>query len=230
MIAVPVLQGFNRKHYTLPLGDPPSKQADHAWLDSAAPTNTTPTRAWMDRAAPTNTTPMRAWMALMPVSCAKEEPSIPAPTALPIPNLGATLHKQKKDEKQNVCNTLNHNFLPFEQAVMFAQSLGLKSKRGWEMWRKNARGERPSNIPANPLQTYKNEGWQGWGHWLGTGTESYHLRQYLPFDDAVKYVRGLKLKGQRAWEKWCRQGSRPVKFTVIKTSLHRFKRALKSGF
>ena len=26
---------------------------------------------------------------------------------------------------------------------------------------------RPPNMPSNPERTYKDVGWQGWGHWLG---------------------------------------------------------------
>ena len=59
-------------------------------------------------------------------------------------------------------------FLPFDQAVGVAQSLGLASSTEWHAWGKE--GMRPCNVPSNPQRTYKESGWQGWRHWLGTGT------------------------------------------------------------
>ena len=58
-------------------------------------------------------------------------------------------------------------FLPFDEALVVAQSLGLANRFGWEQWCKE--GMRPPNVPACPNQVYKNHGWQGWGHWLGAG-------------------------------------------------------------
>ena len=58
-------------------------------------------------------------------------------------------------------------FLPFTEALFMARSLGLASKKEWWAWCKQ--GTRPPNVPGNPRATYKNSGWQGWGHWLGTG-------------------------------------------------------------
>ena len=58
-------------------------------------------------------------------------------------------------------------FLPFDQAHAYALSLELKGVSGWNAWRKS--GGRPANVPSTPEQVYKTDGWQGWGHWLGTG-------------------------------------------------------------
>ena len=57
-------------------------------------------------------------------------------------------------------------FLPFKHALTVARSLGLKSQHGWVMWCKS--GDRPAAIPEYPSRTYKDSGWQTWGHWLGT--------------------------------------------------------------
>jgi len=29
---------------------------------------------------------------------------------------------------------------------------------------------RPAGVPSAPDRVYKDGGWQGWGHWIGTGT------------------------------------------------------------
>ena len=58
-------------------------------------------------------------------------------------------------------------FLPFPEALLCARSLRLKNMREWRVWRKTS--ARPTNIPSHPDAIYKHEGWQGYGHWLGTG-------------------------------------------------------------
>ena len=60
-------------------------------------------------------------------------------------------------------------FLPFDEALAVAQSLGLASQKEWKAWCKE--GMRPPNVPSHPDRTYKDGGWQGWGHWLGTGNQ-----------------------------------------------------------
>ena len=54
----------------------------------------------------------------------------------------------------------------FEEARTFAQSLNLKSGAEWRTQSEDL----PADIPANPNQIYKNNGWAGMGDWLGTGT------------------------------------------------------------
>ena len=56
--------------------------------------------------------------------------------------------------------------------------------------------EKPDDIPANPDRTYEDE-WLGWGDWLGTGTIATHLRPYISFEAAKKFVRPLGLKSER---------------------------------
>ena len=46
-------------------------------------------------------------------------------------------------------------------------ALDLKSHREWMRYCRS--GQRPGNIPAAPHTVYKDEGWQGFGYWLGTG-------------------------------------------------------------
>ena len=58
-------------------------------------------------------------------------------------------------------------FLPFEEARTFVRSIGLKGFNDWVAWRKSP--ERPKDIPAAPHMKYKDNGWAGWGDWLGTG-------------------------------------------------------------
>ena len=49
----------------------------------------------------------------------------------------------------------------FKEARAFARGLGLKSEAEWMNIAKS--GEKPDDIPANPDQTYANDGWAGYG-------------------------------------------------------------------
>ena len=98
-------------------------------------------------------------------------------------------------------------FLPFGEALAVARSLGLATRKEWKAWCKA--GMRPPEVPADPSKTYKGGGWQGWGHWLGTGNKSNRERQFLPFTDALAMARSLGLTSLQAWQAWCKEGACP---------------------
>ena len=52
---------------------------------------------------------------------------------------------------------------PFPAARRLARSLKLTSVKDWRAYA----SRRPSDIPANPDQLYRRDGWRGWGDWLG---------------------------------------------------------------
>ena len=89
----------------------------------------------------------------------------------------------------------DHQFMPFKKALVYVRSLKLKAKSEWEAWCKSGVWE--ANIPSHPQQTYKHDGWQGYGHWLGTGTVAPKDQQFLPFKDALLYAPSLKLDSVR---------------------------------
>ena len=99
-------------------------------------------------------------------------------------------------------------FVPFGEALAFAQSLGLANTREWEAWCKE--GRRPPNVPSHPHKTYKDAGWQGWGHWLGTGNQRTKTTPFLEFDKALLVARSLRLDSQAEWRMWCKSGARPA--------------------
>ncbi|MBR34615.1 MAG: hypothetical protein CMH78_03895 [Nitrospinae bacterium] len=58
----------------------------------------------------------------------------------------------------------------FKEAKKFAKSLGLKSGKEWNQYKKGelkGKPKKPDDIPAYPSHTYKNKGWQGMADWLG---------------------------------------------------------------
>ena len=54
----------------------------------------------------------------------------------------------------------------FEEAKGFAQGLGLKGCKEWNVFAKS--NSRPDDIPSSPNRVYKDQGWQGIRDWLGT--------------------------------------------------------------
>ena len=79
-------------------------------------------------------------------------------------------------------------FLPFKKA----RCLKLKSKREWCVWSKSK--AREAKIPSTPDKMYKHDGWQGYGHWLGTGNVAGGQKErFLTFKKALLYARSLKL-------------------------------------
>jgi hypothetical protein len=63
--------------------------------------------------------------------------------------------------------------------------------------------ERPSNVPRNPDVVYKDKGWIGWGHFLGTYVPSIKkTTDYLPFGQALPLARKAGIKSSGGWRTW----------------------------
>jgi hypothetical protein len=98
-------------------------------------------------------------------------------------------------------------YRPFKEAREFVRSLGLKTGKEWEEYCKS--GDKPDDIPTKPDQTYKNNGWNGIGDFLGTGNVAKQNRVYRPFKDAREFVRSLGLKNGDEWKTYCKSGNKP---------------------
>jgi hypothetical protein len=96
---------------------------------------------------------------------------------------------------------------PFKKARAFVQRLGLKSQTKWHDYLKS--GRKPADIPNAPQSVYANDGWAGYGDWLGTDTIATHFRRYRSFKKARTFVRGLGLKSQIEWKAYCKSGQKP---------------------
>jgi len=55
----------------------------------------------------------------------------------------------------------------FKEARAYVHGLGLKFETQWRAYCKS--GKKPADIPAVPRHVYLNDGWAGWGDWLGNG-------------------------------------------------------------
>ena len=87
------------------------------------------------------------------------------------------------------------------------RSLGLKSEAEWRDYCKS--GKKPTDIPANPNQTYAEDGWVGMGDWLGTGRSPLAYVKYRSFKKARAFVHSLGLKSQTEWRAYCKSGKKP---------------------
>tara|TARA_B100000787_G_scaffold167343_1_gene153937 strand:- start:57 stop:2771 length:2715 start_codon:yes stop_codon:yes gene_type:complete len=99
------------------------------------------------------------------------------------------------------------NWLPFEEAKVFTQSLGLKNLTEWKEYCES--NNKPYNLPNYPERVYKKKGWENWGNWLGSQVLATHLRKYRTYKEARNYVRKLNLKSAREWEKYSKSGAKP---------------------
>ena len=87
-----------------------------------------------------------------------------------------------------------------------ARSLGLTKQFEWNVWCEE--GMWPPSVPSHPDQTDKGGGWQGWGHWLGSGAVR-KASKFAPFGQALAFAQSLGLASQKEWKVWCKEGVRP---------------------
>lgn len=101
------------------------------------------------------------------------------------------------------------NYLSYEEAKLFVTQLKLRSIEDWQSY---CRGEKPDlkpkpdSIPATPERTYSDDGWNGYGEWLGNGniSNSAKSKQKLTFIEARAFVHTLNLKSETEWRNYCR--------------------------
>jgi hypothetical protein len=104
-------------------------------------------------------------------------------------------------------------YRPFEEARVYARSLGLESMREWE-----ARTDQlPPDIPKDPRKVYRNSGWVSTADWLGS---DYRKGGYRPFAEARAFAHSLGLKTFAQWRKWARSKDRPADIPVAPNTVY----------
>jgi superfamily II DNA or RNA helicase len=99
------------------------------------------------------------------------------------------------------------SWMPFEHARSYVQALKLSSQKQWFDF--ISTGIKPFDIPSAPHYIYKNQGWESWGDWLGTGRIADQLKEFMKFTDARTYIRGLNFKNNKDYIKNYRSGIIP---------------------
>jgi hypothetical protein len=98
-------------------------------------------------------------------------------------------------------------FLPFYNAREYVRELKLNSYADWCDYYKS--GKKPKNIPSSPARTYKDQGWNGFGDWLGTGTVGPRNHVFRSFAEARQYVHQLRLASVSEWREFCKSSKKP---------------------
>lgn len=101
----------------------------------------------------------------------------------------------------------NKKYREFKKAREFARSLKLRTVSEWREYCKS--GQNPDDISGSPHNTYKNEGWIGYGDWLGTGRVVDGEQDWLSFEEARKFAHNLKLKGKEHWMRFAKTNEKP---------------------
>ena len=100
----------------------------------------------------------------------------------------------------NFIATQKRTNLSFVEARKFVRSLKLKNVKEWRDFNKS--GQRPSNIPANPDQVYKDKGWHSYVDFLGT--ENWTRKEgFMSFKEARKFSRTLGFTMKKEWVNFC---------------------------
>jgi Helicase conserved C-terminal domain/Type III restriction enzyme, res subunit len=113
------------------------------------------------------------------------------------------------------------NMRPFTEAVKFAKSLGLQSKKAWFDWIKS--GSRPDDIPANPADSYQGDGWLGWPHFLGTKNRKPGVVVYRDFTAAREWARSQRLQSHAEWQSFVASGQLPADIPATPARVYREK-------
>ena len=90
------------------------------------------------------------------------------------------------------------DFVPLEEFIKYCRDQNIKSSEQFKILK------RPENIPSNPNKAYKGQ-WKGWAYVTKSGGDT----RWMPFKEARKYVRSLKLNGRRGWLEWEKSGQKP---------------------
>jgi hypothetical protein len=115
----------------------------------------------------------------------------------------------------------------FVQSRDFVRALGLLSGADWKKYCKS--GLKPETIPAAPWQTYKADGWQGMGDWLGTGRVATSKRGYRSAEEALKFIRDIGIKTIAQWNQYCRSGQKPIDIPAALWSVYKLPREIWFG-
>ena len=98
----------------------------------------------------------------------------------------------------------NMVYQTFESAKKFVRELKLKNREEWVKFSKSS--NKPTDIPTDPSEVYKNE-WTSWGDWLGNGTIANQVKSklFLPIEEAKPlYQKLFKEYGIKNGSDWIR--------------------------
>ena len=103
-------------------------------------------------------------------------------------------------------------WLDYDAARKVVRSFNLKNSNEFFAYAKNKKF--PEGVPASPTRVYAGKGWLGFGDFLGTGTIAPGSQKYLPFNEARKFAKSLKLSSSAAWYEYNKKVGLPDNIPV----------------
>lgn len=121
-----------------------------------------------------------------------------------IPAKPDLIYKDKWSGWDDWFGVFDRPYLSYGEQREFVSKLNFTSSSQWTEYAKS--GNKPKNIPANPFKYFGNFMKISFDFydWLGMNKKTY-----LPFEDARKYVRSLKLKNYEEFRTWSDSDKRP---------------------
>lgn len=89
----------------------------------------------------------------------------------------------------------NGKYKPFEEAREYVRGLSLKSQMEYAKWSNS--NQRNYGVPGNPRKIYLNDGWLGWGDFLGT--KIGFTGKYKSKEEVIDYIVSLGVKSNKEW-------------------------------
>lgn len=106
-------------------------------------------------------------------------------------------------------------WMKFEKARTFVNRLGLKTRFEWKLYCRS--GKKPHNLPEYPSFIYSDK-WRGWSDWLGITNLKIKV---MPFAEARRYARALKLNSKKEWIDFCNSGNKYPEVPVAPESVYK---------
>jgi superfamily II DNA or RNA helicase len=100
------------------------------------------------------------------------------------------------------------NFVDFENCKKWFRAKNITSVLNWVSYTK--KNKRPDNIPRNPQQIYKNEGWKGWHEFLGTRRKGKSVKNFVSYDECKNWFIQNNIISKTKWEQYCKSNKRPT--------------------
>ena len=112
-------------------------------------------------------------------------------------------------------------FKEFSKARDYVRLKGFKTIKEYQIWSKS--GERPSDIPTDPVTTYTSQGWIDWSDYLGINIIATYNIQYRSYEEAKKLIQELKFADLAEFSEWAKSDQKPVDIPVAVSSVYREK-------
>lgn len=100
----------------------------------------------------------------------------------------------------------DREWISMETLSSIAKTHGFKNREEYKQWQSKNKTIDGKFIPSAPNHLYKNQGWKGWAHFLGS---KYRRGAFLPYQDAKALVQSLKINSRQEYLQAYKDGKLP---------------------